>query len=300
MKSIVVLVPDEHGVSVLGDMPRVRPVVYEPGAPLPDGAEDAEIVVAIHQTDVSFNADLFRRLPRLRMVQLFSSGVEQWKTAVPAEVHISNADRAHGGTVAEWVVAQLLSHVRDLHSYRLLQQHRRWQVHATDTLAGKRVLVFGAGDIGENLRSRLEPFECAVTLVGRTARTGVVDQESAMDRISEQDVVILALPLTEATTRMADAAFLAAMKDGAILVNAGRGGLVDTEALLHTVHAGRLHAILDVTDPEPLPEDHALWDAPGVVVTPHVAGIAGDTRGRCWAAIARNVQEYVDRARAGG
>lgn len=292
MTSTVVLVPDEQGMSVLGGLPGIRPVVYDPASGrLPDTGRDAEILVA-NRIDPKGAGALFAQLPRLRMVQLFSSGVERWTNVVPDGVALSNADHAHGGAVAEWVVAQLLAHVRDLAGYRIKQENRQWEAHRTGTLSDRSVLVYGAGDIGENLRRRLEPFGCTVTLVGRTARAGVVDLDHARSVLGDQDVVILALPLDHSTLHLADAVFLATMKDDAVLINAGRGELVDTEALLGA--AGRVYAILDVTDPEPLPADHDLWSAPGVVVTPHAAGITDDVLDRCWAAAARKIARYVD------
>ncbi|QKT13500.1 NAD(P)-dependent oxidoreductase [Rhodococcus sp. W8901] len=294
MTPILVLVPEERGISALAQVPNVCAVVYDPESRrLPDIACDAEVLVA-HRFDPADAGPLFAQLPRLRMVQLFSSGVERWTNVVPDGVRVSNADRAHGGAVAEWVVAQLLAHVRDLAGYRIKQQEQRWQAHPTGTLSDKRVLVFGAGDIGENLRRRLEPFGCTVTLVGRTARAGVMDVERGRAELGDQDVVILALPLDDSTVHLVDAVFLTTMKDGAVLVNAGRGELVDTEALLAATREERVYAILDVTDPEPLPADHGLWTAPGVVVTPHAAGITDDVRDRCWAAAVRKIAAYAD------
>ncbi|RVW07054.1 dehydrogenase [Prescottella agglutinans] len=293
MSATVVLVPDERGVPALAGIPNVRAVVYDPDVPrLPDDAGAAEVLV-VQRLDPAGSGPLLAQLPGLRMVQLFSSGVERWENAVPDGVRVSNADHAHGRTVAEWVVAQLLCHFRDLAAYRVKQSEKRWDTHRTGTLARKRVLVFGAGDIGENVRRMLEPFGCVVTLVGRTTRDGVVDVGAAMDRLGEQDVVVLAVPLSDSTAHLVDAGFLAAMRDDAVLVNAGRGGLVDTRALLDAARTGRIHAILDVTDPEPLPADHPLWTAPGVVVTPHAAGITDDVLDRCWAAVARKVAAYV-------
>lgn len=293
MTSTVVLVPDAHGAEVLAGLPRVRAVVYDPKCPqLPDGAGEAEVLVA-HGLDPAESASLFAQLPRLRMLQLFSSGVERWVPVVPDGVAVSNADHAHGGAVAEWVVAQLLAHVRDLAGYRIKQQNRQWEAHRTGTLSGSTALVFGAGDIGENIRRRLEPFGCTVTLVGRTARPGVVDVAGARSELGHQDVVVLALPLDESTVHVVDADFLATMKDGAVLINAGRGELVDTAALLEATRTGRVSAILDVTDPEPLPADHELWTVPGVVVTPHAAGITDDVLDRCWSAAARKIAAYV-------
>lgn len=217
MTPTVVLVPGERGVSALAGIPHVRAVVYDPdGQALPDDAAHAEVLV-VQRLDPTGSGQLFAQTPRLRMVQLFSSGVERWEHVVPHGVRVSNADHAHGHTVAEWVVAQLLCHFRDLAAYRVKQAQRRWEAHRTGTLAGKRVLVFGAGDIGEHVSRMLAPFGAAVTLAGRTARAGVVDVETAMARLGDQDVVVLAVPLGDATARMVDA---------------GRGGLVDTGAPL--------------------------------------------------------------------
>ncbi|WP_254699050.1 NAD(P)-dependent oxidoreductase [Rhodococcus sp. SGAir0479] len=292
---MVVLVPDERGLSAVAGETRVRAVVYDPERPqLPDGASEAEVLVA-HRLDPAESAPLFAQLPRLRMLQLFSSGVERWTPVVPDGVAVSNADHAHGGAVAEWVVAQLLAHVRDLSGYRIKQQNRQWEAHRTGTLSGSTALVFGAGDIGANIRRRLEPFGCTVTLVGRTARPGVVEFAEGRAALGDRDVVILALPLDDSTMHLVDGAFLGAMKDGAVLINAGRGELVDTEALLG--QCGRVTAILDVTDPEPLPTEHPLWSAPGVVLTPHAAGITGDVLDRCWSAAARKIAAYAAASR---
>ncbi len=288
----MVLVPDGPGASVLTRLPGVRAVVYRPGAPLPPEAEQAEVLVA-HGLEPEDAPPLLAALPRLRMVQLFSSGVERWVRVVPQGVLVSNADHVHGAAVAEWVVAQLLAHVRDLAAYRAKQQECRWEAHRTGTLVGARVLVLGSGDIGEEVRARLAPFGCEVTMVGRTARDGVLDQAAGVAAVPAHDVVVLALPLVESTTGMVGAGFLASMRDGAVLVNVGRGPLVDTDALLAEVRTGRLHAILDVTDPEPLPADHPLWTAPGVVVTPHAAAITTDIRERIWSTISRKVAAYV-------
>ena len=270
----------------------IRPVVYDVGGRIPAAGLDAQVLVA-HGLDPARAGEIFEQLPKLRMVQLFSSGSDEWEAVVPDGVRLSNADRAHGGIVAEWVVAQLLTHYRKLEAYRDRQRERRWEALSSGTLSGKRALVFGAGDIGENLRRRLEPFETVVTSVGRTARGTVLDVSRALARLAEFDIVVLAVPLNASTRGMVDAAFLAAMRDGAVLVNVGRGPLVDTDALVAELRARRLYALLDVTDPEPLPPGHRRWDAPGAVVTPHSAGTTEGTLDRCWAAVVRKVTEYA-------
>ena len=289
---MVIVVPDDHGREALGDITGTEVVVWDLTAPIPDAARSAHVLVTrvmepvqvVHQLD---------QLPQLRVIQLFSAGRDAWLGVAPAGVEVSGADDVHGGTVAEWVVAQLLAHYRDLGGYRARQSSHIWERHSTGTLAGTRVLVLGAGDIGGNVTSRLEPFGAAVTVAARSARDGVVDLAQARASLSSFDVVVLALPLTAETENLVDASFLADMKDHSVLVNVGRGPLVDTDALLEELTARRLHAILDVTNPEPLPLDHPLWDAPGAVITPHSAAITDDTLDRCWRAIARKVRAFV-------
>lgn len=289
MSKLVVLVPDPHGVAALSHLPNVHAVEFTPGSVLPPAAAEAEVLVA-HGIEPEAAGGLLAGLPRLRTVQLFSSGMERWLSVVPEGVSVSNADGAHGDTVAEWAVAHLLSHYRDVAGYRRKQQERRWEAHRTGTLSGARVLVFGAGGIGEAIKARLEPFGSHVSMVGRRARDGVHSFAQGRAMVPDHDAVVLSLPLSEETRQMVDVEFLASMKDQAVLVNVGRGGLVDTGALVAECQSGRLHAILDVTDPEPLPRDHPLWTATGVVVTPHAAAITSDVLDRCWSAVARNIE----------
>lgn len=286
------LVPDELGVAAFARCGEIEPVLCDLTGPLPAGAARAEVLVT-RGVDPRLTAARLHELPQLRMIQLFSSGLDSWAGLVPETVTLSGLRGAHGGEVAEWVLAQLLCHYRDLAAYRAKQREQRWEPHQTGTLVGKRVLVFGAGDIAENLRRRLEPCGAAVTLVGRTPRAGVVDMAQARARLGDQDVVVLALPMSADTRGLVDAAFLAAMPEGSVLVNAGRGPLVDTDALVAALEAGRLHAILDVTDPEPLPAGHPLWTAPGAVITPHSSAITHNTTARCWDAITRNVSQFL-------
>src|SRR5206468_12739390 len=131
------------------------------------------------------------------------------------------------------------------------------------------------------------------TWVARTAREGVHAFVELPDLLPDADAVVLIVPVTDETTGMVDAAFLAAMKDDALLVNAARGVVVDTDALLAQLTAGRLRAALDVTDPEPLPEGHPLWSAPGLLLTPHVAGAVPDTNARAAAVVADQLRRVL-------
>ncbi|WP_165436174.1 2-hydroxyacid dehydrogenase [Amycolatopsis suaedae] len=288
--TVTVLVPDDDGMEFLGELPGIRPVRYEAGAPLPPEAAEAEVLIPRSHRAAE---ELFAQLPNLKLVQLLSAGAEDWVDDVPAGMLLSTCRGAHGGSTAEWVVAVLLSIYRELVGFAADQQAGLWNRRTTDTLQDKRVLVVGAGDLGGHVKRRLEAFEARVTLVGLTAREGVHAVEELPALLPESDAVVLVVPLTSRTRGMVDRDFLAAMPDNAVLVNAARGRVVDTDALVAELTAGRLRAALDVTDPEPIPPEHPLWTAPGLVLTPHVAGSVRGVRRRSYAVAATQIEQYA-------
>jgi phosphoglycerate dehydrogenase-like enzyme len=271
MVDIAVLVPHEAGMAPIAAVDGLRPVLYDPQGELPAGAADAEVLVAPFQAGADVVA-LAGRLPKLRLVQLLSAGADRWIGRLPDGVQLSDGRGSHGGATAEWVVAALLAVYRHFPRLVEAQREHRWEPRPTEELAGKRVLVVGAGDVAENLVRRLAPFEVSTTLVARRARDGVHGVDEVHDLLPDHDACVLIVPLTEQTRGLVDARFLAAMPDRAVLVNAARGPVVDTDALLAELVAGRLRAALDVTDPEPLPAGHPLWSAPGLLLTPHLGG----------------------------
>ncbi|MBP2323633.1 phosphoglycerate dehydrogenase-like enzyme [Kibdelosporangium banguiense] len=289
---ITVLVPDDHGMSVLGRLEGVRLVRFDVGEPLPPGAEEAEVLIPGFQAG-SRALPLVAQLPKLRLVQLLSAGAESWIGKLPDGVMLANCRGAHGGSTAEWVVAALLSIYREMREFDQAQAERRWALHLTDTLQGKNVLVIGAGDLGNQLKRRLEPFGTNVTLVGTTAREDVRGVDELPELLGHYDAVVLMVPVTAKTTGMVDPNFLSRMRDGAVLVNAARGSIVDTDALLAELNSGRLRAALDVTDPEPLPPDHPLWTAPGLLLTPHVAGTCRGNFDRAYGVAAREIALFA-------
>jgi phosphoglycerate dehydrogenase-like enzyme len=139
----------------------------------------------------------------------------------------------------------------------------------------------------------LAGFDVELTYVARTPREGVHGTDELPRLLPEADVVVLIVPVTPETRGMVDASFLAAMKDGALLVNAARGVVVDTDALVAELTGGRLRAALDVTEPEPLPEGHPLWSAPNLLLTPHVAGAVPNTNERAAAALIDQLQRIL-------
>jgi phosphoglycerate dehydrogenase-like enzyme len=268
---IVVLVPNEEGREIVDAVDGLRAVVYDPTAALPDEARTARVLIAPFLSTSDTTA-MTKEMPALELVQLLTAGAEAWIGQLPDGVALSDGRGAHGGATAEWVVSVLLAVYRHLPEFVRAQDEGRWDYHRTEELAGKRVLIVGAGDVAENTVARLDGFDVTTTLVGRRARDGVHGMDELPSLLGDHDAVVLIVPLTDETRGMVDAGFLAAMADDALLVNGARGPVVDTDALLAELNRGRLRAAVDVTDPEPLPEGHPLWSAPNLLLTPHVGG----------------------------
>jgi phosphoglycerate dehydrogenase-like enzyme len=271
MGDITVLVPEDEGEAALAGVAGVEVVRYDPDGVLPAEAARAQVLVPPFLAPASA-VSIVERLPELRLVQLLTAGAEAWVGRLPDGVALSDCRGAHSGATAEWIVGALISVYRHFPQFVRAQDARRWDYHVTDTLAGKRVLIVGAGDVAEHTVRRLAPFEVTTTLVGRRARPGVHGIDEVHELLGRHDACVVIVPLTDATRRLVDAEFLAAMPDSALLVNAARGPVADTDALTAELTSGRLMAALDVTDPEPLPADHPLWAAPGLFLCPHVGG----------------------------
>ncbi|MDN3025043.1 2-hydroxyacid dehydrogenase [Streptomyces sp. S.PB5] len=216
----------------------------------------------------------------LQVVQTLTAGVDDVLASlddiVPG-VRLCNARGVHEASTAELALTLTLASLRGIPGFVRAQQQEQWQGGFRPALADKNVLIVGYGSIGAAIEDRLVPFEVArVARVARSARTterGPVHPLAELPALlPEADVVILSTPLNDSTRHLVNAEFLARMKNGALLVNVARGGVVDTKALLAELERGRITAALDVVDPEPLPEGHPLWRAPGVLISPHVGG----------------------------
>ncbi|MFF0819083.1 2-hydroxyacid dehydrogenase [Micromonospora haikouensis] len=293
-----VWIPHPAGRALLGELPPgVTVEVAEHPSRLPSEVAGVRFWVPPFLSGVDAT-DLLGRLPDLRVVQLLSAGADAWAGRVPPGVTLCDARGVHDVGTAEWVVAAILSQVRGFPAFALAQSRREWaydRLCPTDELAGKRVLIVGAGSIGAAVRARLAPFEVTFTLVARTPRPaeGVHGVDELPALLPEADVVVVLVPLTDATRGLVDEKFLAAMPDGALLVNAARGPVARTDALVAELTTGRLRAALDVTDPEPLPADHPLWELPNVLLTPHVAGSVRGLLPRAYRLVAEQVRRFA-------
>ena len=270
----VVCLPSEAASGLADALPAgVDVVVWDGQAEHPDRLAQTELWVpefGWHALDRL--GDVLAAMPSLRVIQLTSAGYDHLAGRIPDGIVLCNGRGIHGGSTAEWVLAAVLACLREIPRFVLAAAERRWDYGITDELAGKRVLIVGAGDLGRQTARRISAFDAEPVLVARTARDGVHGLAELPDLLPAADVVVMVVPKTDETIGMVDARFLARMHDGALLVNASRGPIVVTGALLAELESGRLRAALDVTDPEPLPRDHPLWTAPNVLVTPHVGG----------------------------
>ncbi len=264
-------VPSGAVADVLSELPGVRCFIYDGTGPEPEGIKDVEVWIPplVPVPDVP---GTLARMRSLRLLQTVTAGVEAYRPHQPEGAVLCNARGVHDAGTAEWVVGAMVAVIREFPGFTDAQRRGEWTYHHTGALADSTVLIVGYGSIGAALERRLDGFEVEIVRVARRAREGVHGMAELTELLPAADVVVLLVPATEATAGMVDAAFLARMKDGAVLVNAARGGVVDTQALIAELKDGRLRAALDVTAPEPLPEGHPLWSAPGVLITPHVAG----------------------------
>jgi len=250
--------------------------------------EDAEFMVPSYGTAESLQ--FIATSPTLRVIQTLEAGVDWLTDRVPEHVTLCNARGVRDTPVAEWVLAMLLAHGKGLFE---AAERRTWKYWQPRELAGSTVLIVGHGSIGAALARRLDALDARVVGVARTARDGLYGIESLPELLPRADSVVVLAPLNEETRGFVDERFLARMRDGALLINAGRGQLADTDALLG--EAGRLRFALDVTDPEPLPDGHPLWTAPGVVISPHMAGDSPESFVRAYELVA----DQLERFRAG-
>ncbi len=209
-------------------------------------------------------------LERLSVVQVLSAGTDWIEAQMPPQAILCSARGARDAPVTEWVLGALLGASTGLLD---CARERTWRPRQLTDLASWTVLVLGMGSIGNLLQSRLVALGSNVIGVVAHARDGLHGVAELEQLLPRADAVVVLTPLNESTRGLIGAAELALMQDGALLVNAARGPVLDTDALVREVSSGRLRAVLDVTDPEPLPARHPLWDAPGVLsITPHIAG----------------------------
>lgn len=298
---LLVTVPTDRLVENLGELPDdVELRVWDMKSPAP--AERIDIVVPPYMGQ-SGSLDALAGLT-VGLVQSQSIGYDGVADALPAGMPYANAASVHEASTAELAVGLMIAAQRRFPRFIKAQERGEWAPVFADSLADRRVLLVGFGGVGTALARRLAPFEVELTAVARSARTEHVEGvgEIAVHGIDEletllpeAEIVALSLPATDETHHLFDAEMIERMAPGALLVNVGRGPLVDTDALDAALRADRIRAASDVFEPEPLPAGHSLWTAPNLIITPHGGGASTAMNPR----IARLIRRQIDRMLAG-
>ena len=240
----------------------------------PGPADLGDVVFFTVPYDRPFNTEPIPRLSGVRVVQTLTAGYDDVAPLIPGGATLCTARGLHDSSTAEHALALILAAQRELPRWVRAQDEGRWEHAHTRSLADCRVLIVGYGSIGSALDARLRACQAETVRVARRSRPdedvfGVAELDGLLPAA---DIVVLITPLSAETRGLLDARRLALLPDGALVVNVGRGPVLDTSAILAETASGRLRAALDVTDPEPLPSGHPLWHSPGTIITPHVAG----------------------------
>jgi phosphoglycerate dehydrogenase-like enzyme len=275
--------------ALLGDFTREVELVRI--ADEPEGNIDIDMWIA--PTSLKIVRSQLPHLRGFKVVQALWAGIDMLQPLLPPGVTLCDGQGVHDIPTAEWVVTAILAMQKHLPFYFELQQQENWSgrrqaeqlYQQTDAspaelrstalvgeVADKTVLIVGYGSIGQAIESRLAGFGPRFLRVARRAREGVFSASQLDELLPQADIVAILTPLTPETRHLMNRDRIANMKRGALLVNAARGPVIDTEALLQALRENRIRAALDVTDPEPLPPGHPLWKAPNLLITPHVAG----------------------------
>jgi phosphoglycerate dehydrogenase-like enzyme len=296
---------------LLADFPPEAEIVRLPRT-IPAPVEVDFWILPFYRKDAAAS---FAQLRGVKVAQSLMAGVDWVLPWLPRDVTLCDGRGIHDISASEWVMAAILSAMKRFPFYRDLQNEQQWRGFATVTdgfmsetgpsrgqytvlaedLSGKTVLIIGYGSIGEAIEARLTPFGVTVLRVARSARkqpkVSPVSDLHAL--LPAADIVVAIVPLTDATRGLIGAVELGLMKHGALLVNAARGPVVDTDALVEALVQHRIRAVVDVTDPEPLPQGHPLWSAPNCMITPHIGGSTPEFIHRAFRFAAAQVRRLI-------
>lgn len=289
--SLRVTVPDDGWLERLGDLAdRVELGVWDFSRPQPDGRIDLAVSPYRNSTDGLKGIDA----SRLGILQLQTLGYDGVTDVLPAGITCCNAVGVHEGSTAELAVALLLASQRQIDAFA--RERSEWNRRFTASLLDRRIMLLGHGGIGVEVERRLQGFGAELVRVARRPREDELGLIHGTDELSDLlptvDAVVVAVPLSEATTGLIGDDFLAALPDDAVVVNVSRGKVADTDAVVR--QAGRIRYATDVTEPEPLPADHPLWNVPGVLISPHVGGMSSAMRPRIERVVRDQVQRLLD------
>lgn len=238
--------------------------------------------------------EILNRMTGLKVVQLISSGVDHVLPYLSDSIVLCNAPSLRARSTAETALCLILASLNDIPTWIQQQAKHVWEwPPRRPGLDGKQILIVGYGAVGQAIHGMLTGFEVNVTAIALHPRPGVHGPADIERLLPEADIVVLSVPLTAATQSMMNSHTLRLMKTGSLLVNVSRGEIVNTSALAAQLLESRISAAIDVTDPEPLPHDHPLWDIPNVIISPHIGGHSRDIEKRASTFIAAQIQRYI-------
>jgi len=293
MSSLRISLPDQSWVDALADVADLETVIWDMRSPQPEGHLD----FVLRPLGVGPTSIRLLDTSRVGVVQGQGLGFDDIVGVLPPGGVFCNAVGVHEGPTAEIALALMLASQRSIDVFARQQTTSDWITGVTRSMIGKRVMLLGYGGIGTEVEKRLAGFECEIVRVASRRREddrGVIHGTDELpELLPTVDIVVVAVPYSSVTDQLIDDAFLAALPDDALVVNVSRGKVADTDAVVR--HAGRVRYATDVTDPEPLPADHPMWTAPGVLISPHVGGMVATLRPR----VERLVRTQIARLQAG-
>ena len=238
--------------------------------------------------------EMMTRLSGLRVVQLLTAGVDWILSRTPPGVVLCRAIGVHEASVAEQVIGGVLAMTKDIPAFVRLQTRAEWGHHRVGGLLGLRAVVVGYGAIGKATGDLLSAFGVEVKGVSRSGRPGTFPPSAVSGLLPNCDILVITLPLTDETQGLVDAEMLRLLPDGTLVVNVSRGSVVESAAFERELVSGRLNAYLDVTEPEPLPQESPLWQLPNVLITPHVGGDTALFPRLASQMVAAQMRRYID------
>ena len=216
--------------------------------------------------------EMTQMMPNLKILQVPNAGYDDALEFVRPGITLCNGKSIHDDSTAELAVGLTIASLRGFADFVRNQDKSEWVHTRNKSINDRKVGIVGFGSIGSTIAKMLAGFAVEIVAFTQSGRDNTIAITDLDKHLPTLDVVILILPLTPESKHLFDAKRLALMKDGALLVNVARGPIVETDALVKELNSGRITAALDVTDPEPLPKDHPLWLAKGVLISPHVGG----------------------------
>jgi phosphoglycerate dehydrogenase-like enzyme len=260
----------------------------------------AEVALGFPRESPRGLAWLVRTAPNLRFVQCMYAGAGQQLRAAQlsddelARVAFASGSGVHATPLAEWSLFGILALTKGLPRLLRDKRERRWDHYPTGELRGKTVLVVGLGEIGREVARLAEAFGMRVTAVRRRADATTAGPERLDELAAEADAIVVTLPLTDETRGLVGRETIARLRDGAIVVNVGRGAVIDEDALLEALRSGRLAgAALDVFAEEPLSEDSPFWQLDNVILSPHTAALSVHENERLTELFSENLRRYL-------